>query len=450
MRTAGWGLLAAIAMAALASPSPAGDGKDPAPAALTDKERAKVEGWIRDLEHHEYERRCAATEALRGFGARGLPLLRAAAAGPGEETKARARLLITVLEAGLGTAGEGADQWTTLKGDMGRTSARGEPPAAEGPSVVRSRTLHGEFGDARPPDSPLAAAEGAVVVAAGDRVAAFAAGDLAHRWSVGLGSRVIAAPVVARGRVFVGTSRGLTALDLATSRRDWTVEAAYGVGAAPLVSGDTLYACLVDEAVVALDPSTGARRWEHRCPVGSAAPVVAADRVVVGTKAAEILALDAATGRPAWRIPVDGCVSFAPAAVGGSVIVGDGGRRLRCIDAGTGRVLWTKSVKGNFAGDGPAVSARAIVLALDSHQVEAYDPATGARLWNRWVGTLHLSSPALAGGMVLFGARSRLVAVDAASGDDLWSVRLDGAVSCPVVADRTVYALAGETVVAIR
>jgi len=107
-------------------------------------------------------------------------------------------------------------------------------------------------------------------------------------------------------------------------------------------------------------------------------------------------------------------------------------------------------VKGRFLGDGPEVDARAVVFALETLEVEAYDPATGARLWNRWLGTLHLSSPAMAGGLVLFGSRSRLVAVDAASGDDAWEVALDGLVSCPVVADRSIYVMAGPRVVAIR
>ena len=147
---------------------------------------------------------------------------------------------------------------------------------------------------------------------------------------------------------------------------------------------------------------------------------------------------------------MDGEVAFAPAAIGPSVIIGDGGRRLRCVDAESGRVLWTRAMKGRFLGDGPAVSARAIVFALDSLEVEAYDPSTGRRLWNRWVGTFHLSSPAIAGNAVLFGARTRLVALDAATGDDAWQSDLDADVACPLVADGRVYAMAGRRVVALR
>lgn len=428
--------------------SPAQDGPPPA-GALAPAERKQVEAWIADLEHREHDRRAAATEALRAFGVRALPLLREAAEDRREETRARARLLVTVLDAHVGGE-DPASGWLTLKGDMARTGSRGEAPG-RGLAVVASRSVAaGMAGGARPPDAPLASADGLLVVAAGDRISAFGTGDLGHRWSAGVGSRVLASPVIAAGRVYVGTSKGLTALSTEDGVESWTVSAAYGVGAAPLISGNTLFACLMGEGVVALDPATGSQRWEFRCDAGSAAPVVAADRVILGTRGAEVVALDAATGRPAWRVPVDGMVSFAPAAVGSFVLVGDGGRRLRCLDAESGRVLWTRSVKGRFAGEGPAVSRRAVVIALDSTEMEAYDPATGARLWNRWLGTRHLSSPTLAGGVVIFGSRNRLVAVGAETGDDAWEVGLDAEVSCPLVADRTVYALAGTRVTAIR
>src|SRR5688572_13629338 len=399
VRGAAW--LLAWALLAPAVPAVAAEELPPA-------ELRTGEAWIRALDDQEFPRREAATAGLRSFGPRALPLLRAAARDGSEETRARARLLVVVLEAGLDTTVDPAG-WATLKGDMGRTNARGLAPAA-GPALLHSRVVAGGRGDGvAGPDSPLACAEGAVVAVEGDRVTVLAASDLSLRWSAALGSPVRASPVVAGGRVYLGTARGLVALRLADGKEEWSVAAAYGVGAAPLVAGNTLYACLGDEAVVALDPATGARRWEHRCGAGRAAPVLAGGRVVTGLRTAEVLALDAATGKPAWRLPVDGAVAFAPAAVGTSVIVGDGGRRLRCVDAESGRVLWTRAVKGRFLGDGPAVSARAIVFALDSLEVEAYDPSTGRRLWNRWIGTFHLSSPAVAGNIVLFGSRTRQI-----------------------------------------
>jgi outer membrane protein assembly factor BamB len=143
-------------------------------------------------------------------------------------------------------------------------------------------------------------------------------------------------------------------------------------------------------------------------------------------------------------------VAFAPAAIAGTVVIGDGGRRLRAVDAASGRVLWTRSVEGAFRGDGPAASGRAVVFATAALEAAAFDPATGDRLWRRWLGTFHVSSPCLAGGLALLGSRTRLVALDAANGDDVWSLDLDAEVASPIVSGGTVYALAGGRLVALR
>jgi outer membrane protein assembly factor BamB len=440
--------VAALGLGLVAGALPA-EAEDGAAAGLEPRVRAKVEAWIEDLNHGDFTRREAATQALRDFGPRALPLLRDAAASPAEETRARARLLVLVLEAGLGEKDDPAD-WTTLKGDFGRTSARGDAPARSPGTAATRRVVSSRAGIGPALDAPLALGGGVVVAARGDRVSAWRAQGLQPMWSAGPGGRILASPVIGDGRVFVGTERGLTALGLEDGRQAWSLESAYGVGAAPLASGKTLFACLADEAVVALDPATGERRWEHRCPAGRSAPVAAAGRVILGLTSGDLLALDASSGKQAWRIGVDGPMSFAPAAMGSSVLVGDGGRRLRCVDAETGRVLWTRAVKGRFQGDGPAVSTRAVVFALDSMEVEAYDPATGRRLWNRWAGTIHLSSPAMAGNLVLYGSRTRLVALDARTGDDAWQVELDAEVACPLVSDRKVYAMAGGSLVALE
>ncbi len=451
-RTAAAALAALAWLAAPAAPAQDAGGKAPPPApaaALSKEETARLQRWIDDLDNAGAARREEATAALRAFGPRGLPLLRAVLDAGSAEQRARVSLLVTVLEAGGARTTEDDVGWGTLKGDMGRTAARGDAPS-RGPEVRREAEVGSSLDrEDRPLDAPIACSEGVLVVARAERVTALGAEDLRTRWETGLDGPVIASPVVSGGRVFVGTSRGLTALRLADGAGEWTYAAAYGVGAAPLVTGGTIYACVGNEAVVALDPATGARRWERRCAAGRAAPALAGDRVIVGVRSSEVLALDPSTGAVAWRVPVAGGVSFAPAAVGGSVIVGDGARRIRCLDGRTGRTLWERSVEGRFAGDGPAVTARAIVFATDRMEIEAYDPATGSRLWRRWMGTTHLSSPAQAGAVTLFGARTRLHAVATESGDDLWRIDLDGEVASPVVSGGVVYALAGRRIVAV-
>lgn len=447
------GLVLALALGSAAPGLSAAEGGKPAapakPAPPSEEEAKSLDRWIAELDHRDPERREAATESLRGFGPRALPALRARLEDPSEERRARVRLLVQVLEAHEAGVPEGSTDWITLKGDMGRTGARGEAPGRRA-RVVAHKVLSLRDDPEHRLDAPLAVQADLLVVARGDRLTALSSTDLAFRWEVGLGARILASPVIAGDLVYVGTARGLVALRLDNHREAWTLQAAYGVGAAPLAAGNTLYACMAAEALVAVDARTGAIRWQHRCDAGSSAPVLAGGRVILGTRGGEVLAVDAASGKPAWTVKVDGMMSFAPAAAGSSVLVGDGGRRLRCIDAETGRVLWTRSVEGRFMGEGPAMSARAIVFTTTKPAVEAYDPSTGRRLWRRWMGTVHLSSPVLAGDLVLVGSRDRLKVLELDSGDDVWEISLGGDVTCPLVAGGMAYALAGDEVVAIR
>ncbi len=115
-----------------------------------------------------------------------------------------------------------------------------------------------------------------------------------------------------------------------------------------------------------------------------------------------------------------------------------------------GRVLWKKSISGHFKGDGPALSKRALVFTTQNRVIQAYEPSTGRRLWSRNMGTTHLSSPAIAGRFALFGSRTKLIVVEASTGDDVWELDLDGEVASPLVANESVYALAGGKLVAVR
>src|SRR5688572_14629917 len=116
--------LGILGIAPTVAPARAGD--PPAAEGISPADRKKIAAWIDDLDHAEYPRREAATKALRDFGGRALPFLEEAEPAATEEARTRIRLLALVLRAGLET--ESGDGWYTLKGDPGRTGARGDAP----------------------------------------------------------------------------------------------------------------------------------------------------------------------------------------------------------------------------------------------------------------------------------------------------------------------------------
>jgi hypothetical protein len=151
-------------------------------------------------------------------------------------------------------------------------------------------------------------------------------------------------PVVAGGKVFVGTLRGvLHAIDAETGKDAWVFRA----------GGPILHACAADDG-----------------------------RVYFGAADGKVYALGAADGKPAWTVPTGAAVWNAPAIHDGVVYVGSRDGRLYAIDAGSGRVKWSAPTGGPILSS-PAVDAKAgrVVIGSEDMHVYALDAGTGRPAW---------------------------------------------------------------------
>jgi PQQ-dependent dehydrogenase (methanol/ethanol family) len=131
----------------------------------------------------------------------------------------------------------------------------------------------------------------------------------------------------------------------------------------PIVVDDLLIYTDHKDLVIALDARTGAERWRYQPDLGATAlccgvvnrgVAVYGDRVYLATLDGRVIALDRRTGAVAWDVPAatpaEGySFTMAPLAADGKIIVGASG--------------------GEFGIRG---------------FVDAYDPATGKRLWRFW------------------------------------------------------------------
>lgn len=154
-----------------------------------------------------------------------------------------------------------------------------------------------------------------------------------------------------------------------------------GFEATPLMVDGTVYLCTPTDVIIALDPDTGARKWQYdpkvqAPPAGSCRGVAyyavpngtgdCAKRIVFGTTDARLMAVDATTGRPCGSFGANGSVdlkkglgevingyyfiSSAPTIVRGKVIlggwvtdgqfVGEPSGVIRGFDAVTGKFAW--------------------------------------------------------------------------------------------------------------
>lgn len=242
-------------------------------------------------------------------------------------------------------------------------------------------------------------------------------------------------------------------------------------GAAPVAAGGVLLVLPPGGTRYrALDPSSGAVRWE-RDVAAYAAVRTAGDLVLLTTGEGSVLAVDAATGADRWRGRHGGAgtewtgtpdgtgpvFATTPSADGGST-------RVAAVSSADGRVLWTERLKGSLtpvaAGDGtlhllevdtegftvavvrldaaaPGRSARRVALTAPLDQAQAavagdlvyvvgaggsllrVDTAKGAgrEVWRLETAVAHLSRPAPRGGhLYLSAGDGRLLAVETGEG----------------------------------
>jgi alcohol dehydrogenase (cytochrome c) len=147
--------------------------------------------------------------------------------------------------------------------------------------------------------------------------------DLKWVWQASSLEKLEATPLVVDGVMYLtDPPNDVVALDVRTGRAFWRYEHPTTSGVAPCCGrvnrgvamlDNTLYMGTLDGRLIALDASTGRKRWDTQVANQmqgyslTVAPLVVKDKVVVGTAGAElgirgfIAAYDAKTGKEMWR-----------------------------------------------------------------------------------------------------------------------------------------------------
>jgi eukaryotic-like serine/threonine-protein kinase len=243
----------------------------------------------------------------------------------------------------------------------------------------------------------------------------------------------------------VGTKR--------TKRDTWTYQ-----GSSPTVAGGRVFVGGADGTVRAVDARSGKVKWTFKTdgPIRTA-PAVADDVVYVGGDDRELHALTARTGAEKWFAPAPGPITSSPTIAGDTVYVGNRGYTFNAFATADGTKRWSTSWGDSWVeSTATVVDGTAFVGSSDIHQLRAVRVTDGEVLWRTDVGGWPWSSPAVADGVVYAGSLDRpekdndavaFHAVDAKTGQVLWSlgtgpalkyapegVATNGVVSSPVVA----------------
>lgn len=267
---------------------------------------------------------------------------------------------------------------------------------------------------------------------------------LVLRWTYQTGDAVKSSPVIAGGRVFIGTGKGqVVALAAKTGALLWTFAADGGIEAPPLVAGDLVVAASLDGTVCALDAATGTAKWTYKtggriAGSANAAPgPTGALFILVGSYDNQMYCLDGATGKLVWSCKTGNYINGAPAIADDRVVFGGCDAVLHVLRLASGESLGEIQI-GSYLAASPAVADGRAYAGQYEGQVFAADLTRFTLAWTRGGGKdagPFMSCPAVTADRVLLGSRDgNLHCFRRSDGTVLWKFRARGDVdSSPVV-----------------
>ncbi|WP_254279442.1 PQQ-binding-like beta-propeller repeat protein [Haloarcula marina] len=268
-------------------------------------------------------------------------------------------------------------------------------------------------------------------------------------------------PLVVDGTVYVNaesirTGAQVFALDAGTGEEQWRTKPAADadlLGALRYRDG-TLYGSgwVGEDAVAwAVDAADGSRRWQTTLSGGGSTSLsVGSERVyVAGDRQGDagVRALDPETGELLWRA-VDQEVRGAPTVGDGTVYATTpndvGPKTLFALDPASGETKWSFETLNGTNGSA-VVADGTVTFGTSDGEIYCLD-AEGAPLWRYRGEDVRFSQagPIRVGDTLIAGAtqeQSGLYAIDAATGDTLWSVPTPDVAMTPAVVDSVVYAM---------
>jgi outer membrane protein assembly factor BamB len=262
-------------------------------------------------------------------------------------------------------------------------------------------------------------------------------------WSRGLGHLIEFPAVVDGGVAYIGNARGtIRAISMRSGKFVWShlTPGFPRMASSPAVVGDEIVYHTMSGGVHVLNRSNGHLEWSWNG--GSAiesSPIVVDGIDYFGTASGEMYALDLRTHRVKWRKYLGAKITSSAAIAGGRLFIGDYDGRLWSLSPASGATHWVGRVSGKIYGT-PAVAGGRVFVPSVSYSLTAFS-TSGRRLWQIPTGSYVYSSPAVADGVVCFGAyNGEFYGASAASGRVLWRVATGGPISgAAVIVDGVAY-----------
>jgi outer membrane protein assembly factor BamB len=219
--------------------------------------------------------------------------------------------------------------------------------AAGLPTIVSAAALATSIAN---PANPVLTKSGVVI--ADDGVSYFDNRTRSLRWQ-SLQHLQTDAPTLAGEQLFVGTSRGLYALEMAGGRVLWHFPSQSRLFS-PVVAGESVYLSGEDGSLRSLNAGSGEVLWTRHFSGWLYSPAVSGGFLVIAGQAHRLTALARADGALIWQRSLPHEPVFRPVLVGDEmVVVTTFAADILALDTGTGELRW--SVRDSIASFSPQV-----------------------------------------------------------------------------------------------
>lgn len=202
-------------------------------------------------------------------------------------------------------------------------------------------------------------------------------------------------------------------------------------GTSPVASDGVFVVVSTTGVVYARAAADGSVRWIGSRTADTNVSPVADGGTVVVTEGETLVGIDVETGAEQWTAPLDAPV-LGLAAVGGRVVAATS-QGLSAVSTADGSRQWDHGTEETVVTP-PGTGDGTVVVGLASGDVLARDVETGTHRWRTSPGTESTFAPAVGTAGVYVPGRSRLVALDTASGTRQWTHRTSEPVAASPVA----------------
>lgn len=212
-------------------------------------------------------------------------------------------------------------------------------------------------------------------------VTAYDRQNLKVRWSC-LSELQTDEPTLASGKLLVGSSSGVIALDTESGKTLWR----YSVGGrlfSPSIEGGSAFVAGIDGRLHKLNLDSGQLIWQRKISDGWIYPPAIVDGLLItGGQDGKIQAVDESTGALRWHFDVGQELVFRPVATGGgSVIITTFEGKVFAIDGPSGQLQWQQ--QHPVASFSPAVRDGHIYLPGYDNRLRVLASDSGQLLWSR-------------------------------------------------------------------